>query len=248
MLYFYGSIKIRGGKLMKKHLLILVLLLSGGTAFSQMNADYNYSITLRGYGAMQMPKLFNETDPVQFINSYFSGIMVKFNDNQINYRLGGSYLKQGKTFYNNCNTCEVVTGDVTDYTFKVGFEKNMNFSRVQPYIGADLGYRANRFVGTSANANPLKAQAIADATLYPNKMETSKNGFLLSPLVGIKFHPAPQLTLFVESSLDFFYSYERQEAVTEDANNVRSFTRTNKSEFLLNPVSVGLSFHLGSNK
>ena len=232
---------------MKKHLLILVLLLSGGTAFSQMNSDYNYSITLRGYGAMQMPKLFNETNPDQFIDTYFSGITVKFNDNQINYRLSGSYLKQGKTFNNNCNNCEVVTGDVKDFVFKIGFEKNINFSRVQPYIGADMGYRGNRFVGTSANANPLKAQPISSDS-YANKMEASKNGLVLSPVVGIKVNPMPQLTIFVESSLDFFYSYERQETVAGDANNTRTLTKTNKSEFLLNPISVGVSFHLVSNK
>ncbi|WP_316819804.1 hypothetical protein [Pedobacter gandavensis] len=233
---------------MKKQLLILVLLLSGGTAFSQMNTDYNYSITLRGYGAMQMPKLFNETDPVKYINTYFSGMMVKFNDNQISYRISGSYIKQSKTFFNNCINCEIVTGDVKDYTFKVGFEKNMNFSRIQPYIGADIGYRANSFIGLSQNVNALKAAQVDQATMPPNKMETSKNGFIVGPVVGIKFHPLPQLTFFVESSLDFFYSYERQEAVTEDANNYRSLARTNKSEFLLNPVSVGISFHLGSNK
>ncbi|WP_316840690.1 hypothetical protein [Pedobacter gandavensis] len=233
---------------MKKQLLILVLILSGGTAFSQMNADYNYSITLRGYGAMQMPKLFNETDPVKYVNTYFSGIMVKFNDNQINYRLSGSYIKQGKTFYNNCSNCEIVTGNMTDYTFKVGFEKNMNFSRVQPYVGADVGYRAHRFIGTSENVNALKAGQSAAVVLPPNKMETTKNGFVLAPVIGIKVHPISQLTIFVESSLDFFYSYERQEAVTDDANNYRSLARTNKSEFLLNPISVGISLHIGSNK
>lgn len=231
---------------MKKQLLILVLLLSGGTAFSQMNSDYNYSISVRGYGLMQMPKMFNETDPVKYTSTAFSGIMVKFNDNQINYRLGGSYIKQSKTFYNNCNNCEIVKGDITDYNFKVGFEKNMNFARVQPYIGADIGYRSTRFVGVGQNANPLKADLQSD--LPPVKMETSKNGFILSPVIGIKVHPTDQFTIFVESSLDFFYSYERQEGVIEDAGNYRSLSRTNKSEFLLNPVSVGISFHLGSNK
>ncbi|MBB2149924.1 hypothetical protein [Pedobacter gandavensis] len=232
---------------MKKQLLILVLLLSGGTAVAQMNSDYNYSITVRGYGLVQLPKVFNETDPVKYTSTSFSGLTVKFNDNQINYRLGGSYIKQSKTFYNNCNNCEVVKGDITDYNFKVGFEKNMNFSMVQPYIGADIGYRSSRFVGVSQNVNTLKAD-VSGAVIPPVKMETSKNGFIISPVVGIKVHPLPQWSIFVESSLDFFYSYERQEGVVEDAGNYRSFTRTNKSEFLLNPVSVGVSFHLGGNK
>lgn len=233
---------------MKKQLLVLVLLLSGGTAFSQMNSDYNYSISVRGYGSIQMPKLFNETDPVKYVNTTFSGIMVKFNDNQINYRLSGSYIKQSKTFFNNCTNCEVVNGDVKDYTFKVGFEKNISFARVQPYIGADIGYRGNSFIGLSKNVNAQKAAQSSVVVLPPNKMETSKNGLVLAPVVGIKFHIIPELTIFAESSMDFFYSYERQEVITDDANNYRSFTKTNKSEFLLNPVSVGLSFYLGSNK
>lgn len=233
---------------MIKRLLIILLLLSGGKAFSQMTTDYNYSIAVRGYGSMQMPKLFNETDPVQLINTYFSGLMVKFNDNQIDYRLGGSYIRQSKTFYNNCNTCEVVTGKVTDYTFKVGFEKNLNYSRVQPYIGVDLGYRANRFIGTSQNINALKAQLLAAEAEVLNRVESSKNGVMLSPVVGIKVNLLPQLSFFIESSLDFYYSYERQQSVTEDVNNSRSLSRTNKSEFLLNPISIGLALHLGGNK
>lgn len=233
---------------MIKRLLVILLLLSGGKAFSQMNTDYNYSIAVRGYGSMQMPKLFNETDPVKLVNTYFSGLMVKVNDNQVNYRLGGSYVKQSKSFYNNCNTCEVVNGDVTDYIFKIGFEKNLNYSRLQPYFGADLGYRANRFTGTSQNVNLLKEQLLAAGNSVTNRMEASKNGAMLSPLVGIKFNPIPQLSVFIESSLDFYYSYERQQMITEDVNNFRSLFKTNKSEFLLNPVSIGLTLHLGSNK
>ena len=232
---------------MKKNLLIILLLLSGGSAFSQMNGDYNYSITARGFSMMQMPKTLNDTDYSKYVNTYFSGLLIKFNDNQISYRLGGNYLKKSKTFYNNCNTCEVVSGDVTDYVFKVGFEKNLNFSRIQPYFGVDLGFRSNKFVGLSQNANTLKSDLHSDA-IPASKVEATKTGFIASPLVGIKFNVINEVSLFVESSLDFFYSYERQEFVTQDASNVRTLTKTNKAEFLLNPVSVGITIHLGSNK
>jgi len=232
---------------MKKKLLVILLLLSGGSAFSQMNGDYNYSIAARGFSMMQMPKILNETDYSKYVNTYFSGLVMKFNDNQISYRLGGSYLKKSKTFYNNCNTCEIVTGDVTDYAFKVGFEKNLNFSRIQPYFGVDLGYRSNKFIGLSQNANVLKNALQSDA-IASSKVEATKVGFIATPLIGIKFNVINEVSLFVESSLDFFYSYERQEFVTQDASNVRTLAKTNKAEFLLNPVSVGIAIHLGSNK
>lgn len=232
---------------MKKKLLVILLLLSGGSAFSQMNGDYNYSIVARGFSMMQMPKILNDTDYSKYVNTYFSGLVLKFNDNQISYRLSGNYLKKSKTFYNNCNNCEVISGDVTDYAFKIGFEKNLNFSRVQPYFGVDLGYRSNKFVGLSQNANTLKGDLQSDA-IPASKVEATKVGFIASPLVGIKFNVINEVSLFVESSLDFFYSYERQEFVTQDASNVRTLAKTNKAEFLLNPVSVGIIIHLGSNR
>lgn len=232
---------------MKKKLLVILLLLSGGSAFSQMNGDYNYSIAVRGFGMMQMPKILNETDDSKYINTYFTGLVMKFNDNQISYRLGGSYLKKSKQFYNNCLTCEVVNGDVTDYSLKVGFEKNLNFSRIQPYFGTDIGFRSNKFVGLSENANTLKGIE-SDAVIPTSKVEATKVGFVATPLIGIKLNIINELSLFVEGSFDFFYSYERQESITQDAKNTRTFTKMNKSEFLLNPVSVGLTLHLGSNK
>ena len=48
--------------------------------------------------------------------------------------------------------------------------------------------------------------------------------------------------------MDYFYSYERQESVTQDANNTRALSKYYKSEFLFNPVSVGLQIHLGNNQ
>lgn len=231
---------------MNKKLLIILLLLSGSSAFSQVTGDYNYSIAARGFGLLQMPKVFNETEDSKKLKTYLTGVMLKFNDNQISYRLGGSYLKQSKTFFNNCTNCEVVNGDVTDYSFKLGFEKNLNFFRIQPYFGADMGYRFNKFVGLSENVNTLKRD-LADAKLPILKMEASKSGFTFSPVIGVKLNIIDQLSLFAESSLDFFYSYERQESITQDLNNTRVLTKTNKAEFLLNPVSVGVIVHLGRN-
>lgn len=235
---------------MKKNLLAILLLLTGGASFAQMNGDYNYTIAVKGYALMQMPKVMNEVNFGKYTNVYFKGGVLKFNDNQFSYRISGYYQKNSKTFYNNCTTCEQIGGDMSDYAFKLGFEKNLNFSRIQPYVGLDLGYRSNKFIGKAYNVNELQLRAAMDASsaIASTKVEATKVGFVASPILGLKFNPISQLTLFAETSLDFFYSYERQERVTEDINNTRTLSRTNKTEFLLNPVTVGIAVHLGNNK
>ncbi|WP_316811433.1 hypothetical protein [Pedobacter heparinus] len=232
---------------MKKNLLtVLLILLLGDAAFSQMNGDYNYSIAVNGYSLMQMPKILNQKNSEKFSDFSFRGGMIKFNDNQISYRLGGSYLKEDIKLVNNCVGCQEANGKMTDYSFKLGFEKNINFSRIQPYFGFDIGFRYNKFDGTLVNKNG--ALASGDADLGPNGVETSKTGFTAAPIIGIKINPVAMISIFAESNLEMFYSYERQEMVAADANNTRTFNKYNKMEWLLNPVTVGIQVHLGSNK
>lgn len=231
---------------MKKNLLTVLLILLSGSLFAQMNGDYNYSLAVNGYSLMQMPKILNQKDAEEFAHFSFRGGMIKFNDNQISYRLGGSYLKKNVKLVNDCVGCQEANGEVTDYSFKLGFEKNINFSRIQPYFGFDIGFRYNKFDGTlkstteglSSNGSPLP----------PNGVETSKTGFTAAPIIGVKFNPVSMISIFAESNLEMFYSYERQEMVAADANNTRTFNKYNKMEWLLNPVTVGLQVHLGSIK
>lgn len=144
-------------------------------------------------------------------------------------------------------TCEEANGKLMDYSFKIGFEKNFNYAHVQPYFALDIGYRYNRFSGDIENRNDLKAVANA-AAAETLKLETTKSGFVASPVVGVKINPIEQLSVFAEANIEFFYSYERQERTAYDVNNTKSLNKYNKSEFLLNPVSVGIQIHLGSNK
>jgi hypothetical protein len=213
-----------------------------------MSGDYNYSLALRGFTLMQMPKVLNESDSYNLLQAPFNGVMFKFNDNQINYRINGTYYNKSRSFYNNCETCEAADGKLIDYSFKVGFEKNFNYSRVQPYFGIDLGYRSNRFSGTIENNNALKGAVARAAVDGPySKIEATKTGLVLAPFLGFKVNIVNQLSFFAEANLDYFYSYERQDAVTQDANNTRTLNKYYKSEFLFNPVSLGLQVHLGSN-
>jgi hypothetical protein len=224
---------------MKKLILIILIISIYSTAFSQIDGNYNYSIGVRAFGNAQSPKILSQTNSQDYRNSYFDGVMIKFNDNQISYRITGNYFRKNIAFNNQCNTCEIAAGLVTDYAFTIGFEKNFNYGRVQPYIGADMGFKSNNFTGEVKTANPKNMSA-------PYDVDTDKNGFVTSPLVGIKVNAMKQVSFFIESSLSFYYSYERQETIQQDALNTRSFVKFNKWEFLLNPISIGIQVHFSS--
>lgn len=233
---------------MKRSLLLLFFCALSFCAVAQMSGDYNYSIAVRGYTLMQMPQVLNESESDNLVQAPFNGVMFKFNDNQISYRISGTYYNKSKNFYNNCETCEAADGKVIDYSFKVGFEKNFNYSRIQPYFGIDLGYRSNRFSGLIQNNNVLKASSFQARVDGPaSDIKATKTGLVLAPFLGFKINVINQLSFFAEANLDYFYSYERQDAVTQDASNTRTLNKFYKSEFLFNPVSIGLQVHLGSN-
>ncbi|MBB6271547.1 hypothetical protein HDF26_001974 [Pedobacter cryoconitis] len=233
--------------MIKTYLLLSFLMLST-LAYSQTNGDYLYSVGVRGYSYMQLPKIMNQTAGNSYLNTYFNSFILKFNDNLFSYRLNGGYVNHDMTFRNNCENCELVSGKVKDYSFKVGFEKNFTYSRFQPYFALDLGYRSNKFNGTSNNINPiLNAQADMLSTSLPsNQVIATKEGFTITPVFGIKMNPIREISIFVESNLEFFYSYERQESIPQDAANIRSLEKFHKTEYLFNPVSVGIQFHIGN--
>ncbi len=222
---------------MKKLLLLSILyLFISYSAFGQKDGNYNYSVGIEGFSLKQMPKIFYQTNSQDYTSNYLDGILIKFNDNQISYRLRGNYNSDQISFSNQCLSCEVAEGKFTNYSFTVGFEKNVNYARIQPYFGTDIGFKVSEFTGEVSNVNPK-------STAMPYSLDTDKNGFVISPLIGIKVSPAQQISLFVETSLDLFYSYERQETIQHDSANTRSFAKYNKWEFLLSPISVGIQVH-----
>lgn len=214
------------------------------SAFSQTTGDYNYSIAIRGYGLMQMPKILNETEPDKFTNTVLTGLMFKFNDNLISYRINGTYYNNKKRFFNNCETCDEANGKLLDYSFKLGFEKSFNYAKIQPYFAVDMGFRASKFTGDLENRNPLKP-----AGSVPNsRIESSKASIVVSPVVGFKLNPTEILSFYIESYMDFLYSYEREDITLTNANNTRKLNTARNGEYLLNPILVGIQIHLGSNK
>ncbi|WP_256003176.1 hypothetical protein [Pedobacter deserti] len=230
---------------MKKTLLLLLLTLSVRIAVAQIGDEYKYTIAVKGFSIMQMPKILSQKNAEHFTRMWFKGGMIKFNDNQFSYRISGNYLKRNTRLINNCSTCEEADGKVTDYVFKVGFEKNLSFSRFQPYFGFDLGYRFNMFEGEMISTNPLLANK-AGANSYA--VEATKSGLTVSPLLGFRLNPAKMVSVFAETNLDFFIFYERQELVSQDVNNTKTVNRYKKNEFLINPATVGIQIHLGNNR
>jgi len=226
------------GTSMKKVLLSAIILLLTLSSFAQSSADYNYSIGIRGFSMMQLPKILNQTNTQDYTKMYANGALIKFNDNQISYRISGNYYRDNIEFKNTCESCQITKGKVTDYSVKIGFEKSFNYSRVQPYFAFDLGYRSNRFTGTLSDANPTANSVIQNA-------DASKNGLVITPSLGLKINILSTLCIFAESNLDFNYSYEKQDI--SDPNGVgRTVNTYRKWEFLLNPVSAGIQFNFNS--
>ncbi|WP_432714335.1 hypothetical protein [Pedobacter sp.] len=227
---------------MKKTLLIIIFTLVSSWAYCQNNGDFKYSIGVRAYNYLQMPNVLSQSNNDKYITSYLSSYIVKFNDNLFSYRINGSYLKEDLKFSNNCETCDIVDGKMKDFSFKVGFEKNFNYSVIQPYVALDLGYRSNKFKGSS---NDLNEQRIAIEESHTN-INATKEGFTVTPTIGIKINPTKQLSVFAESNLEFFYAYERQERIVSSDPNNRSLRKLNKGEYLINPVALGIQFHFGA--
>lgn len=220
---------------MRKILALLLTMCLSAHLYAQKDGNYNYSLGLRAYSLLQFPKILNQTNADDFTESAVYGAMLKFNDNQLSYRISVNYLDKDQTFNNQCNTCQIASGKVKDFQAKIGFEKTINYSTLQPYLGFDLGFRSTNFNG-ELDQNP------PTSTHY--NAESSKNGFTFGPVLGFKLNLIKQLSFFAETSLDFYYSYERQETIQNDANNTRTFTKYNKLETLFNPVSLGLQLHL----
>jgi hypothetical protein len=216
---------------MIRHFLTAILLILSTYAFSQENGDSNYSFGVRGYNYIALPKTLYQSDNRRYVNSNFSSYIIKFNDNLYSYRLNGSYFNQPEHFSNSGTQA---SGKVKDYSFKAGFEKNFNYGVVQPYFAFDLGYRSDEFTGVLSNT---AVQNIAT--------NSTKRGFTITPVFGIKLNPVKAISIFAETNAEFFYAWGKEESANQDAaaDYQRHFK---KGEYLYNPVSVGIQVHLGN--
>ncbi|MBG6236654.1 hypothetical protein IWX76_003248 [Pedobacter sp. CAN_A7] len=214
---------------MKKLLLVISFTLISFMAFSQRDGNYNYSLGVRGYNFTQMPKLFNQSNTDTYLTSYFNSYIIKFNDNLWSYRLNGGQLKKEVVFISNGET---INGQLKDIAFEMGFEKNFNYSVVQPYFAFDFGYRSNKFDSEAKNN--------AHTAAY----KSVKDGFTVTPTLGLKINPVEQISIFAESNMEWFYSSTTEERSLQAGATTPTSSKYKKGEFLLNPITIGIQFHL----
>lgn len=204
--------------------------------------EFMYTISLRTYALEQFPQILNQPGNDNFYSSGFNGLMFKFNDNQISYRLSGSYFNRDIAFDNTCRTCEFSAGKLQNTLLKVGFEKNLNYSRIQPYFGIDLGYSNQKYSGSIEN--------VADVTSTTSQGTIDrKNSALASPFIGIRLNIIPRLSIAAESNMAIAYSYQKTQRNTVlEANRIQNNeVNNNKWEYFFSPVGMlSLQFHFGS--
>ena len=199
---------------------------------------YSYTLGLKVFSIEEFPKILNQTNTEDFRKTYWNGLVAKFNDNQISYRLSASFFSEDISFENECKDCQQAKGHLTDNAVRAGFEKSFVYADIQPYFAGDIGFRRNNFKG--------RVDPMGSNTSTPFDVATLKNGLSMSPSFGIKFNIIDHFTLAVESSIDLLYSYEKQEKTYYDAGRSATFNQYRKWEFLLKPVSrFSLQYNFG---
>jgi hypothetical protein len=165
--------------------------------------------------------------------------MLKVNDNQISYRFQLSNSKTNDySFVNECATCESVVGVYKSFDIKIGFERSLIYSKIQPFYGIDLGYKRARFDGKSHDIN-------TNAFLYNAAIE--KNGALAYGFIGVKYNIIPRITLSAEAGVDYIYTYDK-EIKSSNVNFVISQNKFDRLQFTSKPLGLlSLQFNFGQD-
>jgi len=199
------------------------------------NTDYWYTVAIRAYAYEQFPLLLNQPSGQPYHSSYLNGLLFKINDNQISYRLQAAHFRNDITFDNECEGClPQVTGKLSNTAIKVGLEKSVNYSRVQPYFGGDLGFMFQQ----------LNTRGFGNATVFS---EDTKNALLFSPFVGAKVYVVPRVAVGVEANFNIAYTYQKVNSYTDDSSaGIPSQVRRYRWEYFFAPVAaITLQYSFG---
>ena len=225
---------------MKKILTIIFLQFVVLLVSAQSQSDSNYSFGFKLLSAEKLPKILNEVkNNSPYYYPSFNGLVLKVNDNQISYRFQiSNYKNNDYSFTNECSTCETVTGKYVDLNIKLGFERSMTYSAIQPFYGIDLGYRSTTFMGQSKDQS-------TSAPLYNADIE--KNGGLIYPFIGVKYTVLKVITISAETGLDFLYSYDK-EIKSTSSNTIQSVNNFKRWQYIAKPLGMlSLQFNFGEN-
>jgi len=191
------------------------------------NTDFWYTIAIRAYAHEQFPQLLNQPSGLPFQTSYLNGLLFKINDNQIAYRFQAAHFDDEITFDNECEGClPQVTGKFRNTALKVGAEKSVNYSRFQPYFGADIGFMFQQ----------LNTKGYGNATVFA---EDTKNAALFSPFIGAKAYIIPRVALAIEANFNVAYTYQKVNNYSDDSfsgapNQIKRY----RWEYFLAPVAA----------
>lgn len=200
------------------------------------NTDFWYTIAVRAYAYEQFPQLLNQPSGQPFQTSYLNGILFKFNDNQISYRLQAAHFSDRITFDNECEGClPQVTGKFQNTAFKVGVEKSVNYSRFQPYFGTDVGFMIQK----------LSTKGYGNTAVFA---EDNKNAALFSPFIGAKLYIIPRVAVSVEANFNIAYTYQKVNNYADDTfTGAPNQTKRYRWEYFFGPVAaITLQYSFGS--
>jgi hypothetical protein len=222
---------------MKNIFTILLIAISFGS-FGQSQNDFNYAFGIKAYSVEEYPKLLNEVRKnTNYQSTAFDGFMLKIIDNQISYRIQVLNSKKSDySFTNECATCEDVVGVYKSIDFKLGFERSIVYTKLQPFYGFDLGFKRARFDGVAKDKN-------SNSFLYNAEIE--KNGGSINGFLGLKYSIIPQLTISAEAGIDYIYSYDK-EIKSTNTNVVLSQNKFDRWQFTTKPLGLlSLQFNFG---
>jgi hypothetical protein len=221
-----------------KNIFTFLLIAISFRSFGQSQNDFNFSIGIKALAVEEYPKLLNEVRKnINYSTTAFDGIMLKVIDNQLSYRIQVvSSEKSDYTFDNECATCEEVTGQYKSFDVKLGFERSIVYTKLQPFYGFDLGFKRARFDGQSREKNN-------NAFLYNAEIE--KNGGSINGFLGLKYSIIPQLTISAEAGIDYIYSYDK-EIKSTNTNVILSQNKFDRWQFTTKPLGLlSLQFNFG---
>src|SRR5690606_20211701 len=155
----------------------------------------------------------------------------------ISYRLQANYVDRDISFEDRCQGWALANGRFQNTAIKIGAEKNFNYSRIQPYLGADVGFMTQKFRGSSTSY----------ATAEQVFTEDVKNALLFSPLVGLKLYLIPQVAIGAEANFNIAYTYQKTNAFGDASlSGEPNQTKRYRWEYFFAPVAaITLQYNFG---
>ncbi|WP_028296035.1 hypothetical protein [Olivibacter sitiensis] len=209
-------------------------------------SDFMYSIAVRAFALEQFPQLLNQPVPGDLFASYLNGLMFKFNDNQFSYRLYASYFDKKNVNLDNVDNdlSKRANGHLKNLALKIGFEKNLTYTKLQPYFGFDIGYMRQHFDGNTQ----LMLAGAPDSNDFEENTIDRKNTALLSGFIGIKLNITSQFTLLAEANANTTYSFQKTDVSSENSEGFQfQQKQKEKWEYFFSPIGqIGIQFNFGS--